>query len=44
MDFILGSIIVVDFEGLLGPDLGLRSYPLFNSTIKNLENVWYFES
>ena len=36
--------MVVYFGGLPRPDLGLRSYLLFNSTIKNLENAKYFES
>ncbi len=32
-----GSIIGVSFGGLPGPGLGLRSYLLFNSAIKNSE-------
>ena len=35
IDFIACSIIVVDFEGLPGPNLGLKSYLLFNSAIRN---------
>ena len=42
VDLIFGSFTMEFLGGLPGPDLGLESYLLFNSSIKNSEKAWYF--